>query len=60
VNIIRLNAPITTFGHNVHMPHKYPFTLRQVDQARTEFAATWEEAEATPTGAEGAAEAEGG
>ena len=39
MNIVRLNAPITTFGHNVHMPHKYPFTLRQADQARTEFPA---------------------
>ena len=39
MSIVRLNAPITTFGHNVHMQHKYPLTLRQSDQARTDFSA---------------------
>jgi hypothetical protein len=26
-------------GHNVHMPEKYPLTLRQADQAQADFAA---------------------
>ena len=26
------------FWHNVHMPDEYPLTLRQADQARTDFA----------------------
>jgi hypothetical protein len=29
---------VTTFGHNVHVPNEYPLTLRQADQARTDFA----------------------
>jgi hypothetical protein len=30
--------PVTTFGHNVRMSEEYPLTLRQADQARTDFA----------------------
>jgi hypothetical protein len=34
----RLNDRVTAFGHNVHMSKQYPLTLRQADEARTDFA----------------------
>lgn len=34
-----LNGRATLFWHNVRMPDDHPFTLRQVDQARADFAA---------------------
>ena len=34
----RLNDRVSAFGNNVHMTKQYPLTLRQADEARTDFA----------------------
>jgi hypothetical protein len=41
-----VNHRSTTFWHDVRMPNEHPFTLRQVDQARTGFAIIEDELEA--------------
>jgi len=35
----RLNARVTASSHNVRMSERYPLTLHQADEARTDFAA---------------------
>jgi hypothetical protein len=41
-----VNHRSTTFWHDVRMPNEHPFTLRQVDQAPTDFAIIKDELEA--------------
>jgi hypothetical protein len=39
IALSRLNDRATALWHNVHLSDEYPLTLRQADQARTDFAA---------------------